>query len=227
MKPEFVVNKPKLNSRPKKVEKIPKILSHLNTSQKKDLDKRSLEMMEAFMYYRQPIEPTNKSIDGAEYVSDTFTLNVQRYADFCKRIPEYCSLTQQDQISLLKGGVTEASLLRSANSYADHPEKQLDQLARMLRIIPESSNHLDRPIRHFYKRMADIKPTATELGILVALSLFSADKGMAINEKIKVEEAQTLFATMLEYECLKNKRKANIQSFYLNYQTCDIFIMHL
>ena len=39
----------------------------------------------------------------------------------------------------------------------------------MLRIIPESSNHLDRPIRHFYKRMADIKPTATELGILVAL----------------------------------------------------------
>ena len=71
--------------------------------------------------------------------------------------------------SLLKGGVTEASLLRSAHSYADHPEKQLDQLARMLRIIPESSNHLDRPIRHFYKRMADIKPTATELGILVAL----------------------------------------------------------
>lgn len=65
--------------------------------------------------------------------------------------------------------MTEASLLRSAHSYADHPEKQLDQLARMLRIIPESSNHLDRPIRHFYKRMADIKPTATELGILVAL----------------------------------------------------------
>ena len=60
-------------------------------------------------------------------------------------------------------------MLRSAHSYADHPEKQLDQLARMLRIIPESSNHLDRPIRHFYKRMADIKPTATELGILVAL----------------------------------------------------------
>ena len=42
-----------------------------------------------FLDYRQPIEPTNKSIDGAEYVSDTFTLNVQRYADFCKRIPEY------------------------------------------------------------------------------------------------------------------------------------------
>lgn len=103
------------------------------------------------------------------------------------------SLTQQDQIrtdfnsfisclyhfkvktfpkstsSLLKGGVTEASLLRSAHSYADHPEKQLEQLARMLRIIPESSNHLDRPVRHFYKRMADIKPTATEMGILVAL----------------------------------------------------------
>ena len=75
----------------------------------------------------------------------------------------------KSNLSLLKGGVTEASLLRSAHSYADHPEKQLDQLARMLRIIPESSNHLDRPIRHFYKRMADIKPTATELGILVAL----------------------------------------------------------
>ena len=65
--------------------------------------------------------------------------------------------------------MTEASLLRSAHSYADHPEKQLEQLARMLRIIPESSNHLDRPVRHFYKRMADIKPTVTELGILVAL----------------------------------------------------------
>ena len=71
----------------------------------------------------------------------------------------------------MKGGVTEASLLRSAHSYADHPEKQLEQLSRMLRIIPESSNHLERPVRHFYKRISEIKPTSTEMGILVALRL--------------------------------------------------------
>ena len=36
-------------------------------------------------------------------------------------------------------------------------EKQLEQLARLLRIIPASQPQLDRPVRHFYNRMSDIK----------------------------------------------------------------------
>ena len=64
------------------------------------------------------------SSSGPEYIHDLFTINVQRYAAFCKVIPEYCDLCEEDQISLFKGCITEASLLRSAQSYAEHPGKE-------------------------------------------------------------------------------------------------------
>ena len=69
---------------------------------------------------QQIIEGTNNS-SGPEFIHDLFTMNVQRYAAFCKVIPEYCQLGEEDQIALFKGCITEASLLRSAQSYAEHP----------------------------------------------------------------------------------------------------------
>ena len=70
------------------------------------------------------------------------------------------------------------------------PEKQLSHLARVLRVIPESSNQLEKAVRHFYKRIFNIKPSSTEMGILVALSLFSADRGTHLSEKRKIEDFQ-------------------------------------
>ena len=51
----------------------------------------------AFDVYRQPIEPIKTS--GPEYVNDVVTLNVQRYAGFCKTIAEYISLSPGNWIS--------------------------------------------------------------------------------------------------------------------------------
>ena len=73
---------------------------------------------------------------GPEYIHDLFTINVQRYAAFCKNIPEYCQLGEEDQIALFKGCITEASLLRSAQSYAEHPGE--------FRIIGSSEERLSK-----------------------------------------------------------------------------------
>merc|ERR1712242_469190 len=143
MKPEFVLNKVKsIKKRVKVTEKEPPY-------DKKHYDKRSSEIKHAFIEYQKPIDQ-EMNTSGPEYIHYLFTINVQRYAAFCKNIPEYCQLGEEDQIALFKGCITEASLLRSAQSYAEHPEKQLEQLARILRIIPASHPQLDRPVRHFY-----------------------------------------------------------------------------
>ena len=74
-----------------------------------------------FSFIRNQIQPLEMNTSGPEYIHDLFTINVQRYAAFCKNIPEYCQLGEEDQIALFKGCITEASLLRSAQSYAEHP----------------------------------------------------------------------------------------------------------
>jgi hypothetical protein len=97
-------------------------------------------------------------------------------------------------------------------------------LARVLRVIPESSNQLEKAVRHFYKRIFDIKPSSTEMGILVALSLFSADRGTKLKEKIKIEEFQIYFATLLEYECVKQNRKSEYPKLLL--KLSDLRYLH-
>merc|ERR1712062_278023 len=94
----------------------------------------------------------------------------------------------------------------------------------VLRVIPESSNQLEKAVRHFYKRIFNIKPSSTEMGILVALSLFSADRGTHLSEKRKIEDFQIYFAGLLEYECEKRNRKSEYPKLLL--KLSDLRYLH-
>ena len=46
------------------------------------------------------------------------------------------------------------------------------------------------------------------MGLLIAISLFSSERGQAIRQRKFIEETQTLFVSILEYECQRNQRRS-------------------
>jgi len=84
-------------------------------------------------------------------------------------MPGFMDLRSEDQITLIKNSTIDASLLRSAYSFAQHPERQLKQTSRVSSLLPNSD--LFQPVRRFYDRIADINPNETQIGLLVALRL--------------------------------------------------------
>ena len=107
------------------------------------------------------------SLENLMSVADITTCHVKALVDFCKSLPGFTDLPNQDQITLIKNSTIDASLLRSAYSYAQHPERQMKQTTRVTSLLPDSD--LFQPVRRFYDRIADINPTETQIGLLVAL----------------------------------------------------------
>ena len=45
------------------------------------------------------------------------------------------------------------------------------------------------------------------MGLLIAISLFSSERGQVIRKRAFIEETQKLFVSLLEYECGRNQRR--------------------
>jgi len=133
-------------------------------------------------------------------VADITTCHVQALVEFCKAMPGFVELSSQDQITMIKNSTIDASLLRSAYSYSQYPDKQLKQTNRVSTLLPNQD--LFKPVRRFYDRIAELNPTGTQIGLLVAMSVFASDRGVLLDPK-KVESIQMDLVETLQYECEK------------------------
>ena len=97
---------------------------------------------------------------------------------FLKTLLGFDSLSQADQVALIKASTVDASFLRSAYSFAKNPEvtykfllsamhslqKQMKQTNKIIASLKNEA--IDLPVRRFYDRFAAMKPSLTMIGLL-------------------------------------------------------------
>ncbi|XP_048401544.1 oxysterols receptor LXR-alpha isoform X2 [Stegostoma tigrinum] len=107
-------------------------------------------------------------------------ISVQEIVDFAKQLPGFLDLTREDQIALLKTSTIEIMLLETSRRY--DPEIQgitfLKDFSYNKEDFARAGLQLEfiNPIFEFSKGMNDLHLDDAEYALLIAISLFSADR---------------------------------------------------
>ncbi|XP_060694352.1 oxysterols receptor LXR-alpha-like [Hemiscyllium ocellatum] len=107
-------------------------------------------------------------------------ISVQEIVDFAKQLPGFLDLTREDQIALLKTSTIEIMLLETSRRY--DPEIQgitfLKDFSYNKEDFARAGLQFEfiNPIFEFSKGMNDLQLDDAEYALLIAISLFSADR---------------------------------------------------
>jgi len=203
MRPEFVTRtsaKPRVTSIPQK--NVPSTsqsptasssnqASYLqNLSRERRLKLQSLRDIITREYQELCSVTSTSRVENLGTVADITTCHVEALVEFCKALPGFTDLPSIDQITMIKHSTIDASLLRSGFSFSQAPERQIDQSKRVSSLLPKSE--LYRPVKRFYDRISDLNPSETQIGLLVAISVFATDRADFIQNK-DIESCQNEF----------------------------------
>ncbi|XP_067901994.1 oxysterols receptor LXR-alpha-like isoform X2 [Heterodontus francisci] len=129
-------------------------------------------------------------------------ISVQEIVDFAKQVPGFLDLTREDQIALLKTSTIEIMLLETSRRY-----DPLIQCITFLKDFSYSREDFARaglqfefinPIFEFSKSMNDLHLDDAEYALLIAISLFSADRPNVEDHKL-VERLQQPYVEALHF----------------------------
>lgn len=131
-------------------------------------------------------------------------LSVRRVIDMSKKIKSFKSLSQADQISLLKGGSIELLILRSVISYDKDKQQFLDESdmdsnTMTTEQLKNAEGGLFEDHMKFVRSLAvDLKADETMLILLLVVSLFSPDRPNLL-DKSKVCAEQERYSILLNH----------------------------
>jgi nuclear receptor subfamily 1 group I len=131
-------------------------------------------------------------------------LSVRRVIDMSKKIKSFKSLSQADQISLLKGGSIELLILRSVISYDKDKQQFLDESdmdsnTMTTEQLKNAEGGLFEDHMKFVRSLAvDLKADETMLILLLVVSLFSPDRPNLL-DKAKVCTEQERYSSLLNH----------------------------
>ena len=138
-----------------------------------------------------------------QHFCDIMTWGIKKVIEFCKHIPQFCGLSLQDQIVLLRGGCLEMLVLRSYFAFSSNENKYMsDKFQYHPSDFLQAGANKDfvEKYNNLHLRMRKMELQVEEICLLLALVLFSPDRP-GLEERTAVEQMQDNIAkTLYAYE---------------------------
>lgn len=163
-----------------------------------------------------PISEIEAAINGmngrelwSNVVSEALAMYIKRIVTFCKQIPGFTSLSQHDQMILVKAGFFEILTVQDTIELILYNAFLLDKGLKitkgdMQKFMPPE---LQLALFQFADRLhGRLRLNSTELALLSAVVLFSDDREN-LNDQEAVAKTQTKYLHALRMQLLKNHRK--------------------
>ncbi|XP_052038905.1 oxysterols receptor LXR-alpha isoform X2 [Apodemus sylvaticus] len=151
-----------------------------------------------------PIAPDPQSREARQQRFAHFTelaiVSVQEIVDFAKQLPGFLQLSREDQIALLKTSAIEVMLLETSRRYNPGSES--------ITFLKDFSYNRDdfakaglqvefiNPIFEFSRAMNELQLNDAEFALLIAISIFSADRPN-VQDQLQVERLQHTYVEAL------------------------------
>ena len=138
-----------------------------------------------------------------QHFCDIMTWGIKKVIEFCKHIPQFCGLSLQDQIVLLRGGCLEMLVLRSYFAFSSSENKYMSdkfQYHPKDFLQAGANKEFVEKYNNLHLRMRKMELQVEEICLLLALVLFSPDRP-GLEEREAVEQMQDNIAkTLYAYE---------------------------
>ncbi|XP_071809128.1 nuclear hormone receptor E75-like [Asterias amurensis] len=136
-------------------------------------------------------------------VTQTLAVYIKRIVTFCKYIPGFAMLDQQDQMVLIKAGLFEILTVQDSielvlyNAFRLNSEIIITRF-NMLKFMPEE---LVESLYDFSLRLHRLRLTMTEIALLSAVVLYADDRENLVDRKtVAAMQAKLLMALKLEIQ---------------------------
>ncbi|XP_023566221.1 oxysterols receptor LXR-alpha isoform X2 [Octodon degus] len=127
-------------------------------------------------------------------------LRVTEIVDFAKQLPGFLQLSQEDQIALLKTSAIEVMLLETSRRYNPGSESItfLKDFSYNREDFAKAGLQVEfiNPIFEFSKAMNELQLNDAEFALLIAISIFSADRPN-VQDQLQVEKLQHTYVEAL------------------------------
>ncbi|KAM5226025.1 oxysterols receptor LXR-alpha isoform 6-T18 [Hipposideros larvatus] len=151
-----------------------------------------------------PMAPDPQSREARQQRFAHFTelaiVSVQEIVDFAKQLPGFLQLSREDQIALLKTSAIEVMLLETSRRY--NPESEsitfLKDFSYNREDFAKAGLQVEfiNPIFEFSRAMNELQLNDAEFALLIAISIFSADRPN-VQDQLQVERLQHTYVEAL------------------------------
>ncbi|XP_036284099.1 oxysterols receptor LXR-alpha isoform X1 [Pipistrellus kuhlii] len=151
-----------------------------------------------------PVAPDPQSWEARQQRFAHFTelaiVSVQEIVDFAKQLPGFLQLSREDQIALLKTSAIEVMLLETSRRY--NPESEsitfLKDFSYNREDFAKAGLQVEfiNPIFEFSRAMNELQLNDAEFALLIAISIFSADRPN-VQDQLQVERLQHTYVEAL------------------------------
>ncbi|XP_049635948.1 oxysterols receptor LXR-alpha [Suncus etruscus] len=151
-----------------------------------------------------PMAPDPQSREARQQRFAHFTelaiVSVQEIVDFAKQLPGFLQLSREDQIALLKTSAIEVMLLETSRRYNPGSESItfLKDFSYNREDFAKAGLQVEfiNPIFEFSRAMNELQLNDAEFALLIAISIFSADRPNVQNQ-LQVERLQHTYVEAL------------------------------
>ncbi|XP_019657747.1 oxysterols receptor LXR-alpha isoform X2 [Ailuropoda melanoleuca] len=151
-----------------------------------------------------PVAPDPQSREARQQRFAHFTelaiVSVQEIVDFAKQLPGFLQLSREDQIALLKTSAIEVMLLETSRRYNPGSESItfLKDFSYNREDFAKAGLQVEfiNPIFEFSRAMNELQLNDAEFALLIAISIFSADRPN-VQDQLQVEKLQHTYVEAL------------------------------
>ncbi|XP_058162239.1 oxysterols receptor LXR-alpha isoform X7 [Dasypus novemcinctus] len=151
-----------------------------------------------------PMAPDPQSREARQQRFAHFTelaiISVQEIVDFAKQLPGFLQLSREDQIALLKTSAIEVMLLETSRRYNPGSESItfLKDFSYNREDFAKAGLQVEfiNPIFEFSRAMNELQLNDAEFALLIAISIFSADRPN-VQDQLQVERLQHTYVEAL------------------------------
>ncbi|XP_060227972.1 oxysterols receptor LXR-alpha isoform X2 [Meriones unguiculatus] len=151
-----------------------------------------------------PVTPDPQSREARQQRFAHFTelaiVSVQEIVDFAKQLPGFLQLSREDQIALLKTSAIEVMLLETSRRYNPGSESItfLKDFSYNREDFAKAGLQVEfiNPIFEFSRAMNELQLNDAEFALLIAISIFSADRPN-VQDQLQVERLQHTYVEAL------------------------------
>lgn len=151
-----------------------------------------------------PVAPDPQSREARQQRFAHFTelaiVSVQEIVDFAKQLPGFLQLSREDQIALLKTSAIEVMLLETSRRYNPGSESItfLKDFSYNREDFAKAGLQVEfiNPIFEFSRAMNELQLNDAEFALLIAISIFSADRPN-VQDQLQVERLQHTYVEAL------------------------------
>ncbi|XP_070930823.1 oxysterols receptor LXR-alpha isoform X4 [Macaca nemestrina] len=151
-----------------------------------------------------PMAPDPHSREARQQRFAHFTelaiVSVQEIVDFAKQLPGFLQLSREDQIALLKTSAIEVMLLETSRRYNPGSESItfLKDFSYNREDFAKAGLQVEfiNPIFEFSRAMNELQLNDAEFALLIAISIFSADRPN-VQDQLQVERLQHTYVEAL------------------------------